>query len=128
MAAHGTRRTQVGATRQAVLAPTAEHGQAGNDVVARFELIDLRADGLDDPRGLVPEDGGRGKLIETVDMVQIAVAHPTGDDAYDDFVIDGRVDVDLLNGERLMRAMKNGRLHATTSSRRVRCRHGKSGR
>ena len=63
------------------------------------------------PGRLVAQDGRRGELVKAVDEVQVAVTHAAGDDAHHDLVVDGFVDVDLLDRQRLMRAMENGGLH-----------------
>ena len=84
-------------------------------MVARLELIDLRANFLNNSCGFVAEDGGRWELVEAVDEVQVTMANAARSNAHDDFVIDGFVDIDLLGGQRLMRSMKKSGLHASTS-------------
>ena len=74
--------------------------------------LDLQPDLLDDPGRLVAEDGGRGERVEAVDEVEVAVADAGGDGAHQHLAPDGLVDVDVLDGERLMRPVEHGGLHA----------------
>src|SRR6266568_4925153 len=57
------------------------------------------------------EDGRRGERIVAIDEVQVAVADPRSDDTHEHFAADGLVDVDLFDGERLVRTMEHGGFH-----------------
>ena len=97
--------------RHALLAVTAEHRQARDDVVARLHVGDLLADFLDDTGGLVSEDRGRGVGIKSVDKMQVAVAHAAMRRLDENFAVLRLVDLDVLDGERLIGAMEDGGFH-----------------
>ena len=67
--------------------------------------------------GLVAEDRGRGELIVAVDEVQVAVAHAARDRAHEHFAPDGLRDVDVLDGEGLLRSVEHGGFHGQLLSR-----------
>ena len=102
---------EVRAAGQAVLAVAAEDRQAGDDVVARLELVDVRADRLDDAGRLVAEDGRRRERVEALDEVQVAVADAAGHRAHEHLAPDGLGDVDVLDRERLVGTVEDGSLH-----------------
>ncbi len=101
----------MGLAGEAVLAVPTEDGETRDDVIARLELADLEADLLDNPRGLVAEDGGRGERVVAIDEVEVAVTDPRGDDSDKDLAADGLVDVDFLDCQRLVRTMEYGCFH-----------------
>jgi hypothetical protein len=105
---------------EAVLALAAEHRQAGDHVIARRELRDLGADRLDDAGCLVPEDGRRRERVEAVDEVQVAVANARGHRPHADFPAARRVDVDGLDGERLVGSVKDGSVHGNLPKSMIR--------
>ena len=73
------------------------------------------------PAASWPRIAGARKLVEPVNVVQIAVDTPLATTRTTTCVVDRRVDVDLFDGQWLVRAyMKDGGLHATTSSPWVR--------
>ena len=57
------------------------------------------------------EDGRRRHFIEPVDEVQVTVADTTGHHVHENFMLEGRVDFDLFDGQRLMGSMEDGGLH-----------------
>src|SRR5262249_58308591 len=95
----------------AVGARPAEYGQTRDDVVAGFELVHLGSDGLDDAGRLVAQNRRRRKRIEPVDEVQIAVAHARRHGAHEHLATERRVDLDVFDRQRLVRAMEYGRFY-----------------
>ena len=89
-------------------------------MVARLEVRDGRAHGLDDACGLVAQDGRGGEGIVAIDEVQVAVADAAGDDAHEDLARDRLRDVDLLDRQRLMRPVEHGGFHGGISFRAMR--------
>jgi hypothetical protein len=75
----------------------AEDRQAGNDVVAGFEFGHVWADRFNDAGGLVAENRRRGKRIETIDKMQIAVTDAAGYRAHAHFIADGIGDFDVFD-------------------------------
>ena len=75
-------------------------------MVARLQIGDGLADLLDDAGGLVTENRGRGMRIQSLDEMQIAVAHAGRGGADEDLVILRIIDVDLLDGQRLIGTME----------------------
>ena len=86
---HRARRTQVRLARQTVVTVAAEHGQARDDVITRFEFRNIRANFFNDARGFVAQDRRRRELVKPVDEVQVtsnrskdvsleSEAHPSG--------------------------------------------------
>src|SRR5439155_11066 len=102
---------EVRAPGQAVLAVAAEDREARDDVVARLELRHVRADRVDDPRRLMPEDGGRRERVEAFDEVEIAVADAARHRAHQYLARDGLGDVDVLDRELFVRPVEDGSFH-----------------
>src|SRR5262245_14985353 len=102
---------EVRAPGQAVLAVAAEDREARDDVVTGLELRHVRADRFDDPRRLVPEDGGRRERVEAFDEVEIAVADAARHRAHQHFARDGLGDVDVLDRELFVRTVEDGSFH-----------------
>jgi hypothetical protein len=90
---------------------TAEDRQAGDDVVARFDIVHLRADSLDYPCGLVPQHNGHGGRVEALVKVHVAMADPSRHGAHQDFVRPRGADVDLLDAEGCMDFAEYGSFH-----------------
>jgi hypothetical protein len=103
--------TEVRLPGQALVALAAVDGEAGDHVVARLDVGHVRADRLDDTRGLVAEDGGRGEGVVAVDEVQVAVADAGADGADEHLVGERLVDLHLFDRERLLRAVEDGGFH-----------------
>src|SRR5271163_983019 len=97
--------------RHALIAISTEHRQARDDVVAGLHVGDLLADFLDDAGRLVPEDRGCGIGIKPVDEMQVAVAHAAMRRLDENFAVLRLVDLDVLDGERLIGAMEDGGFH-----------------
>src|SRR5438876_792879 len=74
---------QMGASRKAVVALSAEHGQARDNVVAGLEFVNQWPDLLDDAGRFMPQDRWRGKLVEAIDVVQVAMTDAAGHHADD---------------------------------------------
>ncbi|GAB2802651.1 hypothetical protein GCM10027073_38670 [Streptomyces chlorus] len=69
-------------------------------MVAHGQVLDAGADLLDHARTLVPTDGGeRGVSVAGPDMI-VGVTHAGGLDPYEDLVLLGRVELDLLDAPR----------------------------
>src|SRR6185437_16179031 len=95
----------------ALLAAPAKYRGTRDDVVAGFQIRDLGAHALDDTRRLVAKDG-RGRMWpETLDKMQVAMAHAGSNRAHQYLMLAGLVDLDLFDTERLMRSMKNCSFH-----------------
>src|SRR5580704_2488396 len=99
----------------AFLAVAAEDRQAGDDVIAGFEVGNLRADFLDDAGSLVAEDRGRRPHVESVHEMEIAVADAAGDGAHNDFALFGFVDIYLLDREWLAGTVEDSSFHLDCS-------------
>ena len=84
-------------------------------MVARLELVHVRSNLFDNARRFVAQNGRSGELVKTVDKVQVTVTHTTGHDAHDHLVLQRFIDIDVFHGQRLVRAMKDGRFHVSTS-------------
>src|SRR4030095_10722238 len=104
---------EMGLAGEQVLALAAEEREAADHVIAGPELAHLRAHRLHDARGLVAQDGGGGGGIEAVHEVEVRVADAGSDGAHEHLAAHGLVDVDGLDGERLMRTVKDGVFHVT---------------
>jgi hypothetical protein len=96
---------------ETLLAGAAEDGEAADDVIARLNVGDLVADGLDDAGGLVAEDGGGGMRVGALYEVEVAVADAAGGGADDDLVGDRLVELDVLDREGLLGAVEEGGFH-----------------
>ena len=79
-------------------------------MVARLHVGDLRADLLDDARGLVAGDDDGAVRNLGVDGVQVAVAEPRADHADQHFVRGGLVD-DQVDEVELSRRLQDGGFH-----------------
>ena len=107
---------------QAELAVAAEHRQAGDHVVARLHVGDVAADGLDDARGLVAEHGRRGPRPLALHEVEVAVAQARRGGADQDFARTRVVDLDVLDGQRLVGGVVDGGFHGVRNLlQRVMC-------
>src|SRR5215469_3034480 len=96
-------------TRKALRAIAAKAREAGDDVVAWFDRRHLVADRFDDPGTFVPE---HDRPVEreaplAVDDMKVAVAHPRRRGADQHLAAPGLVDVDRLNGQRLVHLAKD---------------------
>ncbi len=80
-------------------------------MVAGLHVGDLLADFLDDTGRFVSEDRGRGIRIKSVDEMQVAVAHAAMRRLDENFAILRLVDLDVLDGQRLIGAMEDGGFH-----------------
>ena len=80
-------------------------------MVAGLHVGDLLADFLDDAGRLVSEDRGRGARIKSVDEMEIAVAYAAMRRLDEDFAVLRLVDLDVLDGQRLIGAMEDGGFH-----------------
>ena len=102
---------EVGTPANAHFALPAEHGKAADHVVARLHVADLVTDGFDDAGWLVAENRGRGQRVEAVNEVQVAVAD-TRRHGLDEYLVALRlVDVDILDGQGLVRPVEDGGFH-----------------
>ena len=59
--------------------------------------------------------------VQPLDEMQIAVAHAGRGGAHEDLMILRIINIDLLDGERLMGTMENGGLHSNVSLRNAGC-------
>ena len=81
---------------QALGAVTAVHRQAGDDVVTRAKVLNAVADRFHDAGGLVSQDERRGvDHPDSVQRVDVAVAHTACRDAHQDLADLRFVDVDV---------------------------------
>ena len=91
---------------QALLAASAEPGEAGDHVVARLDVRYVRAHRLDDTGALVAEDDGvraaPALTDEVIDVVLVAVADAGGGGADEYFPADRVGDLDRLDRQRLV--------------------------
>src|SRR5262249_16899110 len=93
---------------QAVLAFAAEHRDAGDDMVARLDVGDVRADGEHHAGGFVAQHARAGARIEAFHVVQVAVAD-AGKGGADQHLVGRRlVELDLLDAERLVDLVHDG--------------------
>jgi hypothetical protein len=73
-------------------------------MIARLEARNTRADRLDEPGALVPEHHRPSSVAElAVGQPHIRMAHARGGDAHEHLVVLGRVEVDVLHGDRTAR-------------------------
>src|SRR5262249_4638773 len=98
----GAADAEVRMAAQALRAAPAEAGEAGDDVIARAERRDLRADGLDHAGALVAKDDPAVERVARlpVDDVEVAVADARRDGADEDLAARRLVDLDRLDGHR----------------------------
>ena len=89
----------------------AEDREAGDDMVAGADIADIRADLLDDAGGFMAEHGGGGRGVVAVDIVEVRLADPDGRGADQHLAGTGIGDLDLLDGERAVRAPEHGGFH-----------------
>src|SRR5277367_1523813 len=101
---------------QAILAIAAEDGQACDHMVARLEISHRSADFLDDTCDLMAEHGGRRMGIKAVNEMEIAMAYATCHCPNQHLAIARRVELNLLDYERLIGPMKHRALHVQTSA------------
>src|SRR4051794_25781395 len=71
--------------------------------------VDPGADGLDDPRALVAEDGRAARLGRPVDRVEVRVADPAGVDAHERLAGAGRGELEIGEFERRPGVLEDGR-------------------
>ena len=102
---------EVRAAADAHFALPAEHREAADDMVAGLHVGNLVTDGFNDAGRFVPEDGRCRERIEHVNEVEVAGAHAGGHGLDEDFVALGLIDIDLFDGEGLMRPVENGGFH-----------------
>ena len=86
---------------QAVLAVTAERGQAGDDMIARRDGAHLAADLLNDASGFMTEHDRHLRRIRALDEMQVGVAHAGGGRADQHFMRTRFVDLDFFDSEGL---------------------------
>ena len=68
-------------------------------MVARRDVRDLLADGLDDARRLVSEHRGKGARVQALHEVEVGVAQTRGDGAHEHFVRTDRAELDVVDDE-----------------------------
>ena len=87
---------QVGVAGQALLARAAEAREAGDHMVTTLHVDDVLADSFDNAGALVAEHVRLAERETTisVDQVQIAVAHTSGEGADEHLVLRRGIDVD----------------------------------
>ena len=95
------------AARLAVAALAAP-GPADDDLVALLDLRHPGADGLYDPRALVPEHAGQGEGERALLRHRVGVADARGDDSDQHIAGQRLVQLQLLHGERLVVLFKDG--------------------
>ena len=100
-----------------VAGPARAH-QRDDDVIAGPQLAGLAAHLLDDARGLVPVDRGHAPAPGARGVGDVAVAHGAGRDAHAHLVRPRRVELDLLDDERLAERVAHGCLHASDYRKR----------
>ena len=98
-------------SRQAVFAMAAEHGQAGDDVVAGLDVANRGTDLLDDPRRLVAEDAGHGAGIGAVEEVHVRVTDASRRRADQHLPRAGLVDLDLFDIHPGIHGAEDGCFH-----------------
>ena len=75
-ALHSLAPAQVGVPAQALVAHPAEHRKTGDHVVARLDVVNHRPYRFDDTRCFVTQDGGHGKSVFALYVMEVAVTHP----------------------------------------------------
>src|ERR1700694_602574 len=98
-------------TGEAVVAAAAEDGQAGDDVIAGLELINLCPPLFDDAGGFVAQYGRSRHIVEAVHVVQVTVTDTAGHDTDENLMLGRLVNVDVFDSQRLMGSMEDGGLH-----------------
>ena len=99
----------VGLPARAVGALAALGGVEGDDVVARLQALDARADVDDDACALVPEDGGEEPFgVGAGQRELVGVAHAGGLDLDEDLAGAGSVEGDGLDGQGLAGLVGDG--------------------
>jgi hypothetical protein len=81
------------------------------DVVARGETAHSRSDLLDDSSAFVAEDDGKIGRMDALSDVQVGVAHATGRHADLQLARLRRVELELLDDERLLEGVEDCRPH-----------------
>ena len=100
-------------TREAVLTVSAEHRKTGDHVIARFHVVHVGADLLDDACAFMAEDHGRDARVGTIEEMQIAVTN-TGSSSADQHFPRSRLgDVDVLDLHGLIDFPEYGSLHTS---------------
>jgi len=80
-------------------------------MVAGFQIGDRLAYFLDDAGRLMAQDCGRWMRIQSFDEMQIAMAYAAGRGAHEHLAVLRIINVDLLDRQRLMGAMKHSSFH-----------------
>jgi hypothetical protein len=80
-------------------------------VVARREAAHARPDLLHDSGPFVAEDDGKGSWMDALSNVQVGVAHAAGRHADLQLARLGRVELELLDDERLLEGVEDCRPH-----------------
>src|SRR5258708_4495604 len=90
---------------EALRAGAAKPAEAGDDMVADANARHLAADRLHDPGALVPEHDRpvERPTSDTVDDMQVAVAHAGRDGAHQHLARHRLVEIDAFDGQRLVR-------------------------
>ena len=102
---------EVGVAGGALRALAAEHRQAGDDVVAGLDVGDVFAYRFDHRRALMPEHG-RGRVgIQPFHEMQVGVAKAGIGGAQQHFAPLRLFDLHILDGQRLMRCVKDRCFH-----------------
>ena len=83
-------------------------------MVARFDVGDFAADRIDDAGGFMAENRGRGKRVEAINEMKVAMADAAGDGAHQDLALTRLVDLDVFDRKGLIRPMKNCGFHRGT--------------
>jgi hypothetical protein len=96
---------------RAVVAGAAEHGQAGDDVVALLDVVHLRADLLDDAGRLVAQHDGQRMRVKPLDEVQVGMAEARVGGAQEHLARGRLVDRHVLDDERLVHFVQDCGLH-----------------
>jgi hypothetical protein len=81
------------------------------DVVARHEAAHVRPDLLHDPGPFVAEDDRKSGRMDALSDVQVGVAHAAGRHADLQLARLRRVELELLDDERLLEGVEDCRLH-----------------
>ena len=101
----------VGAPRGAEAAAAAVGKPREHDVVAGLDVRDARPDLLDHARALVPEDRRQERRVDVLDDVEVRVADAARGHADRDLALFRRVELDLLDDERLVELVEDGSPH-----------------
>ena len=98
-------------TRQAGLAMAAEGGEAGDDMIARFHVIDVRADLLHHASRFVPQHDRQTEGIEPLHKMEIAMADTRGGRSHQNLARSRLVDFHILDHQWLAHLVQHGGFH-----------------